>query len=441
MANRNYPQSKLFQFEIMPVLLSCNFVVDSTNGNGLGIRNLKGSGISQVYMHTTASPLAGNPNPTAGVIVVQFSDQYSRYLSGFSGQVMGVGSSSNTPTGIGSPEVITSLGTNNGPAGTPASFALARVYSALGSTAVSNNGLSTLSGNLGVAPSSVLSGFPPGVVDGRVDPGNALAIAAQSAASTTYTALQALTPTIIPAALDGQTLVPGTYASSGGAFTLAASAEGTLTLNGTGVYVFQMSSTLMTGAGGPPIIRLENGARSSDIYWVLAGAATINSAFPGIFRGNVLAQGNVAVTMGGETHGSLVSLAGMVDLGQATAAFFEPLLVGTSLQQWQLAGLPVGVVPAVGAAFISSTASAIGGNGTVAAPAASGIDHIEVIGDPNQTIISPIKLQTTQPVGSITGGEILLQCLLNTSATAPANGTVIGLNFYLSNSSVVLAGQ
>lgn len=52
MANRNFNSNKLYQFESYGVLLSCNFVVDQTNGNGLGIRNLKGSGVRAVYMNT-----------------------------------------------------------------------------------------------------------------------------------------------------------------------------------------------------------------------------------------------------------------------------------------------------------------------------------------------------------------------------------------------------
>lgn len=224
MANRNWPNNKLYQYEIKPVLLTCNFVVDSTNGNGLGIRSLKGSGINAVYMHTSATPAPGNPNPSTGVIQVDFTDTYNRYLAGFSGQVMLVGSSSNTPTGAGSPEVITSLGT-------------------------------------------------------------------------------------------------------------------------------------------------------------------------------------------------------------------------TTLAQWQAAGLPVGVVPAVGAAFVSKTSGAIGGTGTVAPPVASGIDHIEVVGDPNQTIISPIPLLGRQPVGPQSGGQILLQCQFEGAATAPANGAVIGLAFLLSDSSIQINGQ
>jgi hypothetical protein len=55
MANRNFLSNKLYQLEAYPVLLSCNFVVDSTNGNGLGIRSLKGPGIKSVFMLSSAS--------------------------------------------------------------------------------------------------------------------------------------------------------------------------------------------------------------------------------------------------------------------------------------------------------------------------------------------------------------------------------------------------
>lgn len=111
MANRRFTSQFLYQFEVMPVLLSCNFIVDSTNGNGLGLRSLKGEGIKSAFMHTTA-PLvgSGNPNPQSGQIMVQLSDNYNRYLSGFSGQIGTLGASSTSVTsGVGS--VITVLGT------------------------------------------------------------------------------------------------------------------------------------------------------------------------------------------------------------------------------------------------------------------------------------------------------------------------------------------
>jgi hypothetical protein len=114
MANRNWSSGgKIYSMHTMPVLLDCNFVVDSTNGNGLGIRNLKGPAIDNVFMNTSA-PLAGsgNPNPEAGSIVIQLADNYNRYLSGFSGYIAALGSSV-TSTTASDPAVVTSLGTSS----------------------------------------------------------------------------------------------------------------------------------------------------------------------------------------------------------------------------------------------------------------------------------------------------------------------------------------
>lgn len=110
MANRRYTSQFLYQFEAMPVLLSCNFIVDSANGNGLGIRSLKGEGVHAVYMHTSSTPLAGNPNPASGLIMVQFSDPYARSLMG--GRSIGSPlDTSVTSTTNHAAQVITSLGT------------------------------------------------------------------------------------------------------------------------------------------------------------------------------------------------------------------------------------------------------------------------------------------------------------------------------------------
>lgn len=124
MANRNWSNGgKIFAMESAPVLLSCNFVVDSTNGNGLGIRSLKGPTIQNVFMHTTVTPGAGNanpatlnvpvtnPNPAAGTIVIQLQDNYSRSLSGFNAIVSPVSGTPLTSTTINVANIIVSLGT------------------------------------------------------------------------------------------------------------------------------------------------------------------------------------------------------------------------------------------------------------------------------------------------------------------------------------------
>lgn len=119
--------------------------------------------------------------------------------------------------------------------------------------------------------------------------------------------------------------------------------------------------------------------------------------------------------------------------------------VGTStLADWLALGVPPGVTPAVGVAF---TALAVGsglGSGQVQAIAAAGsaLTHLEIVGTPN-TSLGPV------PVGGSPnpGGWLTLACF-NSSGTsganaivAPANGTIIRLGFYLSQSSVKVAGS
>lgn len=78
MANRNWLSNKLYQMEAYPVHLTCKFTV--TPSNGAGITALTGAGIRNVFMHTSTTPSAGNPNPANGIIMVQLQDNYSKLL-------------------------------------------------------------------------------------------------------------------------------------------------------------------------------------------------------------------------------------------------------------------------------------------------------------------------------------------------------------------------
>jgi hypothetical protein len=111
MANRNWLSNKLYQMEAYPVLVSCNFVVDSTNVNGLGIKFLKGGAVKNVYMKTSATPAAGNPNPETGIIMIELQDNYNRLLGGFASAVSPLDGSTQTSTTAGDISVIVSLGT------------------------------------------------------------------------------------------------------------------------------------------------------------------------------------------------------------------------------------------------------------------------------------------------------------------------------------------
>jgi hypothetical protein len=116
MANRNWASAgKIYSMHVQPVLLDCNFVVDSSNANGLGIRSLKGPAVQAVYMHTSSTPATGNPNPAAGYIVVQLADNYNRSFSGFNAIVSPLSGSNllvaSAGLTVGLPYVISVLGT------------------------------------------------------------------------------------------------------------------------------------------------------------------------------------------------------------------------------------------------------------------------------------------------------------------------------------------
>lgn len=114
-------------------------------------------------------------------------------------------------------------------------------------------------------------------------------------------------------------------------------------------------------------------------------------------------------------------------------------VLGTAtVAQWVAVGLPIGITPAVGVAFVATSAALIGGSAQTAivAAAGAGIDHIEVCGVPALNL-SPIPVGGSPNVG----GFIYMSAYKNTVLTAPATGTVIRLSFYLSQSSVLVSGE
>lgn len=99
-----------------PIIVNCNFVVDSTNGNGLGIRSLKSNGyVEHVFMHTSATPgkvgTHTNPNPAVGFASIQLKNNFNVYLGGFSGFASPVTGSNVTTVVNHTSYVIVALGT------------------------------------------------------------------------------------------------------------------------------------------------------------------------------------------------------------------------------------------------------------------------------------------------------------------------------------------
>lgn len=112
----SYNGKSIYVNVAMPKVVFCNFIVDHTNGNGLGIRSLKSNGyVESVFMNTTATPgIVGNqinPNPAPGYAQVTFKNNYNYYLGGFPGFIQPLTSTSTTSLTKGNVYVITSLGT------------------------------------------------------------------------------------------------------------------------------------------------------------------------------------------------------------------------------------------------------------------------------------------------------------------------------------------
>ena len=194
-------------------------------------------------------------------------------------------------------------------------------YALLAASSITNTGSSVITGNVGLNPGTSIT--PGGwTVSGRIDVDNANAMAAQAAALAGYNTMVAMVGAATPInhLLDGQTLTPGAYKEASSTFSLAASGNGTLTLNGAGNYFIIASSSITFGAGGTPSIVLTGGALASQVYFIVPVSATLNVSASGTLNGNFLAGTSITVD-GGTVNGSLLSsilTSGSVTISAAT---------------------------------------------------------------------------------------------------------------------------
>lgn len=157
---------KFYSFQSKPVILDLNFVVDSTNGNGLGVRSVKGQGVENVFMSTSSTAGKGpngylNPNPAAGFALIQLAYNYTRVYGGpwnvnppLSGSNVAINGSALT---VHNPYVIVSVG-----AGTAGAATIAPVADVSGSLASTWFSLFDAYGNTFIIWFSVAGvGFPP----------------------------------------------------------------------------------------------------------------------------------------------------------------------------------------------------------------------------------------------------------------------------------------
>jgi hypothetical protein len=129
---------KMYSFQSKPVWLDLSFIVDSANGNGLGVRSVKGQGVKNVYMQTSATPATGNPmvnSTSAGYCLIELEYNYARNYGGYcdfvaplTGGTLAINGSALTP---GLPYTIVSVG--HGAAGSATIAPVADVSGSLAS--------------------------------------------------------------------------------------------------------------------------------------------------------------------------------------------------------------------------------------------------------------------------------------------------------------------
>jgi len=192
------------------------------------------------------------------------------------------------------------------------SLGAAQSFAVLGAATVTNTGPTAITGDLGVSPGKAVTGFPPGTLTGgTIHAGDATATAAQAAAHTAYRNLVAepcgtnLTGKTLGTSPGAVTLSPGVYC-----FDSSAQLTGTLTLNGSGVYVFKIGSTLTTASKSSVV--LAKGATPGNVFWQVTSSATLGTNTS--FEGSILANTSDTITTGASVTGRVFALTGAVTL-------------------------------------------------------------------------------------------------------------------------------
>ncbi|HET9767090.1 MAG TPA: ice-binding family protein [Thermoanaerobaculia bacterium] len=198
---------------------------------------------------------------------------------------------------------------------TAPSLGVAQQFSALGNSGVTGStGAGTVvAGDVGSSPTASITNFPPS----SVTPGSTLHLTndptvqqAHADAITAYNFLAAQGPgTVLPAQLNTAVLTSGIYSFAGGAADLAAG--GTLTLNGPGIFVFQVDSALTANV----LSNVTGTADPCSVFWRVGTSATLNGTS---FRGIVIADASITVGAGSNVTGKV--LAGTGPTGAVTMA-------------------------------------------------------------------------------------------------------------------------
>lgn len=167
-------------------------------------------------------------------------------------------------------------------------------FAVLSGAGMTNTGPSWVTGDIGA---SAISGFPPGT-SGPQHVGGGVFTTAQTDLTAAYgAAVQGCTADYTGVNLGGLTLGPGVYCQ-----TTAPTLTGTLTLQGSGVYIFLIgttaSPTTLVTAPGARVV-LNGGAVPCQVFWRVTSSATIatSTSFIGTIMANISIQMQTGATL------------------------------------------------------------------------------------------------------------------------------------------------
>jgi hypothetical protein len=230
----------------------------------------------------------------------------------------------------------------------PVSLGAAADFAVLAGTTVTNTGLTTITGDLGVSPGTAVTGFPPGqVVNGTIHSNDGPAVAAHSDLVLAYNdAVGRPTTDIVSEVLGGTTKTSGVYGSASGTFDIT----GTVTLDAQGdpnaAFIFQTLTTVITAASSA--VNLVNGAQSCNVFWQIGSSATLGAS--SVLRGNLLAFTSITGGAGVQVDGRALAINAAVTLD--TDAITRPACTSGALS------VSVPATAALGSAPRNATVSA-----------------------------------------------------------------------------------
>jgi len=187
----------------------------------------------------------------------------------------------------------------------------------LAGSTITNTGLTSVTGDIGLSPGSSVKGFPPGICVDSLYINDPTANQAKLDLTTAYNDAAGRTATDIVTLsgnIGGLTLTPGLYKSTS---SLAIS-SGNLTFNAMGnpsaVFIIQIASSLTTTSGRQVI--LSGGALASNIFWQVGSSATFGTT--SIFQGTIMAMQSITFNTGATLNGKALARTGAVTLEDNT---------------------------------------------------------------------------------------------------------------------------